>query len=499
MIDKINANPIGVRSSLKPANQVSFRGGYTEAITDGLKQANAIRKMKSMKRFEGEIGGILITALGTGLVAPIFIGFNPFVRAPKGASEEEKQEVRNTKQYTAMRQPISAVLAMLFQASVQKYIDQGLDKVFNDKERAKKVSIYKDQQDLLTDTRVEAMVKEEMKNEKKPSFIKGLFSQEARAQRKAYSEKFEARVDAIKEERINKIAGKFQDTGYIWAGQRKLDDKTTADLLKKQINEYIDDAKKLKKSPERIAFYEERAKVLAENEAFFREKFAPIKDLIAAKDPKANSEATKLVNELLKDEKVNSDVKQVLQEILDRSEDLRAHRIGRTLERIDTINAACGGKYDAKKYRKALNHRNTILDDVITDLTKTTKKLETGKLDNKFIQGIIDEVSKICNINNRGKDAKNILENTDTFGTEGKDILKKIYKDVTKKYKDLVKNHYKSWNQIVKIGVGVFITLPITCTALNWVYPRFMEIFFPKLAGVKKDTVQKEQQAGGDK
>ncbi|MBQ3819601.1 hypothetical protein II810_04055, partial [bacterium] len=62
-------------------------------------------------------------------------------------------------------------------------------------------------------------------------------------------------------------------------------------------------------------------------------------------------------------------------------------------------------------------------------------------------------------------------------------------------------NHYKSWNQFTKIGVGVLITLPITCTALNWVYPRFMELFFPKLAGVKKaqSPQQQEQKVGGGK
>ena len=96
------------------------------------------------------------------------------------------------------------------------------------------------------------------------------------------------------------------------------------------------------------------------------------------------------------------------------------------------------------------------------------------------------------------------MKNTDTFGNEIKDLTKKVFKDVAKRYKELVKNHYTSWNQFTKIGVGVFITLPITCTALNWVYPRFMEIFFPKLAGVKKAQQAKQaqpeqQKVGGDK
>ena len=45
---------------------------------------------------------------------------------------------------------------------------------------------------------------------------------------------------------------------------------------------------------------------------------------------------------------------------------------------------------------------------------------------------------------------------------------------------------------MTKIAVGVSVTLPITCTVLNWVYPRFMNIFFPNLAGVKKEADAKK-------
>jgi hypothetical protein len=77
-----------------------------------LHHKKAIEFMKSFEWLKGEIGGILLTALGTGLVAPIFIGYNPFVHAPKDATPEEKEDVKNTKQYTAMRQPVSAALAI---------------------------------------------------------------------------------------------------------------------------------------------------------------------------------------------------------------------------------------------------------------------------------------------------------------------------------------------------------------------------------------------------
>ena len=77
---------------------------------------------------------------------------------------------------------------------------------------------------------------------------------------------------------------------------------------------------------------------------------------------------------------------------------------------------------------------------------------------------------------------------TDTFDSNISRLTKKINKDTAKLYKKLIENNYKSINQVSKVLVGVLVTLPITCNLLNWIYPRFMEIFFPKLAGVKKEN-----------
>ena len=75
--------------------------------------------------------------------------------------------------------------------------------------------------------------------------------------------------------------------------------------------------------------------------------------------------------------------------------------------------------------------------------------------------------------------------------------MKKIYKDITKGYKNVIEKRYKGFNQISKIAIGLCITLPISCTALNWVYPRFMDLFFPKLSGKKKDDSKKVENGGG--
>ena len=93
---------------------------------------------------------------------------------------------------------------------------------------------------------------------------------------------------------------------------------------------------------------------------------------------------------------------------------------------------------------------------------------------------------------------KSILHDTDTFDFDINRLLKKIYKDITKGYKKLSDNRFKPFSQIAKIFIGVAITLPITCNALNWVYPRFMDLFFPELSGAK-DKKHESQKIGGNK
>ena len=473
------------------AAQPQFKGGlsYSERIAESLPHAKTIKAMKSLEWLKGEIGGILITALGTGLVAPIFIGFNPFVKAPKNATPEQKKENENTKLYTAMRQPISAALAIVFQASVQKYIDKGLDKVFNNPNISKYARTNLDQQELNTKTYIQSKVKKAMKKdgETKPSLIKSLFSKEAKAQRKAYVENFNAKVANIQNEQIDNIARKFQETGKINIGERYLGWQSTSKLVNDQIDSYIQDARALQKTPEKIAKYINRAELLTKNEAGIRNVFGQISEQNVTGD----------VQKLLAKES-NPDIKTLLQEILNKPEDLRYSRVQRTLQRIDCIKTMCGGEFTRDKYKNALVERNGILADRIVELTGA--KLDTKTADQKAVKEAIEKIAQQCSFKDvEGSIQRSVLCDTDTFGKDLSKITKKVYKDITKGYKKLVENNYKSWNQFTKIGVGVFITLPITCTALNWVYPRFMDIFFPSLSGADEKKPEQAQKIGGNK
>lgn len=434
-----------------------------DRITESLKGKNFIQRLKDLEWLKGEIGGILITAVGTGLVAPFPIAYNPFVKAPENATEEQIEDLQNTKKYTAMRQPISALLAILFQVSALKPIDMFLDNLFNKEEFSKYFHLHIDQSEINGKSYVEKLAKNDLKELKK-----NLSSEE-------YKELLKAKVKEIENSQIDKVAKSFQECGRIQIGDRFLDNKTLSELINSQVDSYIDDAQKLKIDNDLLAQFTERAKVLVDNENHLREIFKDI--------PQDAVQRKRFLTNLLSKE-TNPDVKVIIQEILDKPSEIQVSRVERTFTRISTIKKMCGGNYSYEGYRDAMIQRNAELDKIITKL-KLNKIVDPKTVTDNGIRDALAKITESCSFNKNDSLLKSILQDTDTFNFDVEKLGQKIHKDITKKYKDLIKNKYKSVNQVIKILIGVFITLPITCNVLNWVYPRFMRIAFPELEGVK--------------
>lgn len=94
--------------AVKPRKWASYLTREKEVKAELLKQMpKSIRLLDKMKNFVGEVPNIIINAVGTGLVAPIFIKHNPLSKADE-----------DTRTYSAWRQPVSAVLAIATQASM---------------------------------------------------------------------------------------------------------------------------------------------------------------------------------------------------------------------------------------------------------------------------------------------------------------------------------------------------------------------------------------------
>ena len=474
-------------------SQPAFKGNLGKQMTRLLPGSKAIERMQNLKWLEGEMGGILLTALGTGLVAPIFIGTNPFAKAPKNATPEEKKEVSRTKWYTAWRQPISAALAIIFQASALKPIDKFLDMIINNKEYSKNFNLHADHCEINSKSYVQTLVKKEMKEAglKKPSWLAALSKgyQDTKTERRHFNDEFQKRVDQLTDSQIQAVADKFARTNTIKIGERTLDNPTLAELINKNIDNYIKSANDLKIDDDGLAFYSKRGQILTDNEKHLRDIFKdiPLEEIARETDETKlknyyNNLETTLKN-LISNEQ-NPDVKMLLQEILDKPEDLRARRIQRTLARIDNIKELVGKTYSQDDYIDVMKNRNGEISRKIVKL-KLSKIEDVKQATTDSIKSAIENIKQHCSYDGNNKMLSSILHDTDVFDSNRSKLGKKIYKDITKLYKELMTNTYKPFNQAIKVLIGVCITLPITCNALNWVYPRFMEIFFPKLAGVK--------------
>ena len=481
-----------VNNSISRLKQPNFKGqgiDVTKFIRNNLAGKKFFNTFDKVNAIKGEIGGIVINSIGTGAVAPIVIGTNPFVKAPKGASEEEKKKVRDTKWYTAMRQPISAILAVLFQVGALVPINKWIDKLFNDPELAKYADLHINQSVLNSNMTLKSKAKAQLAKEgiKKPAF----WSQDKQA-KKDYKAQIKALADKIGAKQIDDLTDSFEQTGKIKIGNEYLDNKSLGKIINKQIDGYIGAAKELKLDNDKLTFYRNRSKVLTDNEDYIRQIFDENVLKTKMKNDTDYAGLEKYIKELLSKER-KPEMKEILQEMLDRPEDVRLNRIHNTLNRIDSIKSVCDdNKYDIEQYFKSMTDRNAELNKIITDFTNAKKK-KKKPIDNKLIKSTMDKIKKVCSYEEGNKFLKGILHDTDTFDSNSNiaKLSKKIHKDVVKGYKKFVSNKFTAISQIIQILIGVGITLPITCNALNWVYPRAMELFFPKLSGVKK--------AGGDK
>lgn len=458
-------------------------------VKDILPYQKAFAAMKSKEWLKGEAGGILITALGTGIVAPVVMGTNPLVKAPKGATEQEKQEVNNKKWYTAMRQPISAVLAVLFQLGALKPIDRILDRKFNIAENSKFVDLHLDQCEINNKTFRERLVKAQFKDagKTKPSIF-GIITKgykKTMDARKAYKKEFEEAVENIENQQVEKVAQKFRQTGQIHIGERQLDNETLAKLVNNKIEDYVDAAKELKRTNDKITHYTGKAELIMNNKEAIIDMF---KDL-----PADEKEAEVFIRNLSK-KVTDPQLKEVINDVMNRSEDLWGSRASRTVERIDKITKICNGEYSMDNYIDAMAKRNAELDRIITKL-ELQKIKNPSAADTKAINETIKKVASLCRFDDNDELLRTILNKTETFDSDLNKLTKKIYTDITKGYKKLVEHEYKAFNQAAKVGIGVLVTLPITCTALNLVYPVIMDLCFPKLSGKKAAAAAKQDNA----
>ena len=105
----------GYATQSTPAQSVSFQGGSSSISKRGW---FFLRNLSDYMKDASEITNAIIAAIGTGIIAPAIILVSP----GKGDKED-----KDKKFFQAIRQPLSAGLALAFQLPMTKFITRGID------------------------------------------------------------------------------------------------------------------------------------------------------------------------------------------------------------------------------------------------------------------------------------------------------------------------------------------------------------------------------------
>ncbi len=478
-----------------------------------------IKFMNFLKNAEGEVQNIIITALGTGLIAPIFIKYN-FL--------SKKDE--DTRTYGAMRQPISAVTALavqsipvyFFNKQIQKAVNQGYfgegynrtampDSEYVIDQYAK---IVKQKNPNLSKydikKKAEAMAKKDIGKIEKDAIDgilnDGKFRYSAMVggtstpmvmddnTLKEYgvatlNKELKETNDAIKHRldktiRQTEIADFFrlrpdECTSVFNEVEKELGstssikdiEKFFDNLIKKNSDSAIVDSLKQLKSRCAVGDYEDVLKTLREE----------VKELLAYVE---------------EDRKMPS--KEALKELITKKNARDVHEMERLKELLENL------KKDFEAGKISYSDVNTKIEKFKGQVTFESLKEKYGRfIDKTAANGEKNPLRKLSPENlNSFREIYQAAEKNGTIAADQIAELEKLHTGLrsnlrvsrleTYKFgekllgtiKSTVQGNFKAKKTIIGVVVGAVMVVP-TCLALNWVYPRIMDIAFPNLSKKK--------------
>lgn len=397
-----------------------------------------VKIVNSFSKFKGEVPSIIINALGTGLIAPIFIKYNFLSKTDE-----------DTRTYSAFRQPISAVLAVITQAGMLIPINKVLKGMHNKGEFTDS-SEYRYNTDAFPDV-------EHIQNELKktnPNTPKDEL-------KKLAEEQYKRNVDKLVQHAIktNSIPAK-KLTG---AGETEaISPEETHGVLKQVADEMLNGKNGINETLTRYQtekpFYQiRRGEFLRENHEQVN-KF--LEDVLSdIQSNKSHNDIKKKINERIKQsEKAKDDEEfiKILKELKDQD------NIQALKDKVYHVKAKCGAFSKCENIVDVTKIVHERIEVKANPLRKQKAVLER-------ISQAIDEKKTIADIHDIAKD---LHEN-------------KFVRDVIEKHIKNINSHGKGLNQITGLIISLAI-LPVTCTLLNYLYPRIMDVAFPNLSKKKQ-------------
>ena len=495
-------------------DSTSFTGAGTVA-KDSIKPLKEIlleimpgsaKRMVKMHEGMGEIQNQLINAVGTGLIAPLFIKFNPI-------SDTDE----DTRTYTAWRQPVSAVLAVGTQCAIVK--------PFNDIIRYMSDIGYLNQRYNASLFPSENYIKKQIKADN-PN--KHFTKDELKEEIKKYKDKNKQILsDMISDDKIV-----FKNTeikgGKTVVSDLPMEDKDFKTLFNETLEKIIKEEKKerlnaiehkLPKKIERGIFYhtnpEESRKVLQRisskiKQTYNQSDFAA--DKIKTISSELNKEFKEIISELKSEIKTDPNKKDVNTVLINIVKELKNKNTDKDSSAIRILNNKINGMINTvdvvanKKttqeiieyVNQHIYERTNAIDELIDTLKSIQDRLLSSGISVKEAQKIINQkieksqTELYTKLQAKGLSEQEIKDSSE-FAESLAARLKQKAGSLANCIGDQLEKHVKSnldgYKRWTGLGVSLAI-LPVTCWLLNRIYPWFMDLAFPKLSNKTKGPKQ---------
>ncbi len=458
-IDKINQN---IKNNgyyyKKPNNTTHNQIGFTSNIPQATieKEINSLnpsilRGINKLKNNIGEFQDICINALGTGLLAPIFIKYNPLSKTDE-----------DTRTYSAWRQPISAVLAVATQGLFTIPIVNKINSMAN--EGAMNIDCnktpFKDKDYAM-------------------NLMKKLHPGLNKKQREALADKYVAKQD---ENLINTLR-KENTVYYTVKGQTTpvpITKEKYTEILNKTVESMLEEENKRLQVCNEVKLTKR-----IERSEFYRNNYDISKNLLNEIENKINStddvkEITKFLKQKHKELKHNKADKQLL-DIINETRTLGSAGKAKMLEKVKRMQG------HVEKY-KGFTSRDQVVESVKASISDRIKE-HTDSID--FLNKVKQAISENKTVSEIEEMFKQKIKDSKAANKEFRLSDKIFAKEVANKLKELTKKHIEGVKRIATLA-GALIILPISCDLLNRIYPKFMDIAFPKLSSKKHNNESKE-------
>ena len=442
-----------------------------------------IQYMLNIHEGMGEVQNQLINAIGTGMVAPVFIKYNPL-------SETDK----DTRTYTAWRQPVSAVLAVCTQAAIVIPFNSLIKKLAD----VGYLGTRYNSTLFPSDTYVKNLILKEDPSKK------NLSKKEMKAEIKAYNKKhFETALkEMIEKDQIvfnttdlagNKSTNKMSDKEF-----KSLFIETIDDIIKSEENE-IEKAfnNKLPKKLARANFYhrhpQESLDVLNKLKQALEELSETIPDTGTGeiKNANANKQFNKKCKEIIKELKKdpnNKDIRktliQIVKDIKDKNIMSDAESLNLLKNKVDTMIGSVGKVRNKNEQQifdyvsEVIKKRTKAIGEALDVLKEIKEKLVTNDCTVQQAQEIIDNA---ISESEQATKNKPDIDKIESKATRLKSKIKSVSGCIAEKLKKHVKSNIDGYKRWTGLTVSLAI-LPVTCWLLNRIYPWFMDKAFPELS-----------------